>query len=961
MLIIGDGFQEPPFVENPEPGFGEVILKMDEVALVVETRTVNYNTTIPAKLAALNDKVTAFINDTLIPANAHLNQKGALHGETKVTVGLSKKDNYRTATVQEQIDYVPVNAFVTPLGVKRSLEANLGIFDPKIYQANDAFQFASYYYPDDYPTSRPAVPEAIRYATPNGRVAMLFNGDRVVVSPRFDATQYTRNSLFVSLPMTGDAGMSLSEITNVPMRYLSNNWNAAGADTSDGKVCFFRPLADKQIYNYSSALGLPAGNRNYLLYQRFGALTYKGLGVVAVLSGTTLTLSHKFFKVDAAATNPNMTELLTSAYTALFDCMGGTPAAAPLNGSHTYNLADFVDLPAGATIARDTEGLGPVTTLIWNSTDFEAYFNVSIAVVVTKGGVKTKLNLSFTESIIPGTLVSGGTGTVKTLGPRVKDALDEDLLPTVDAAFLSINNRFDLNNITQIPGVVLNSGMLIKSASMKHGIRVKRYRTEFPGIKAWLMAKRPVIDPVDVVTEMFVPARHSPFGALPERIIPVLHNSSFTQFLVYGLDTATGLFSWTLKTWEGNNILGVVTGDKFGVELPSVSERLPSMGLMPSSMVCTVNKASNGASISGIGLTTGNLYTGKASVTFVNKVLNVGAKVKLSQPNLILLQTAASGVMTRAATANPAVNPALRKAEIQIFGVTNNRALICISDGLSYAEVMATPYTITSGVMLLNFTPTNGLVTLTRVTPNGAVAVTGNRESGSRDRIWADCADLHCLRESADVFTFVLTRPFGANYGDVSFSVTDFTAVTPTYTVRNTNPARLYPGKEQIDAVDELLPPLLIPRKGAYQFDLTNTDFTSRLLEVGGTTNFDMFDVNEVGWVRVPAGGRMVLGGRTYVMTREFTLKANPTGTTYCYMQRLGDTLVAIGSPTKREPANNEVLFGIAVNGVLQQTRDYMVLANHVVTATRQGAGIPCFTDDGANGVNQFFTTRDVS
>lgn len=74
------------------------------------------------------DKFALDIDNAL---KAHTNARGKLHGETKETVGLSNKDNWRFATEQEHIDKAN-NLYANPAGLKMMVERILTI-DPKKY------------------------------------------------------------------------------------------------------------------------------------------------------------------------------------------------------------------------------------------------------------------------------------------------------------------------------------------------------------------------------------------------------------------------------------------------------------------------------------------------------------------------------------------------------------------------------------------------------------------------------------------------------------------------------------------------------------------------------------------------------------------------------------------------------------------------------------------------------------
>jgi hypothetical protein len=130
--------------------------------------------------------------------------------------------------------------------------------------------------------------------------------------------------------------------------------------------------------------------------------------------------------------------------------------------------------------------------------------------------------------------------------------------------------------------------------------------------------------------------------------------------------------------------------------------------------------------------------------------------------------------------------------------------------------------------------------------------------------------------------------------------------------------------------------------------------------EVGGTTKVDPFNINQAGWVRLPAGARFVVNGRTIILDRDIAVQVATSGVTYCYLRRAGTSLSVIASSIQREPVNNEVLFGVSTNGVLALQKSYIVMDSRSISATRHGSAIPCFVDDGGQGVNHFFTRRDV-
>lgn len=959
MLILGE---EPPFVEQPDPRFGEVVKKLNEISFLTEENVANFNQSAKDVLSNLRNKLNDFIIGSIVPIDQHLALRGAVHGETKATIGLNLKDNYRVATTLETQTYAEVNAFVTPQGAKAALDKSTSGFVLSDYQLNNVFQFASFYYPDEYPITIPAAPEPVRYLDVNKAVPILINGDRLIYSPKSDTVRFSGQLIFAGLPLNKSSKNRLNEVSGVTSSYLGNNWNSTGAYTSNGSIAFFRPLADKKIYNYKTALTLPVvANQSYLLYRAYTNGVYKGMGVSVAAGTASVTIHHRFFYVANDQTDPRLTDIVTSAYLASLERIGIAKTTIPINGSHAYNLSDFVTVPTGAVMINDTNELGPVTSMFWNAEDYEIYLNVSLPVVVTLGVLTRRFYLTITESWIPGTLSAGGVGVITQVGSRVKDVLDGALNVVGGGTYLKESNRFDMNNPTQLPGVVLNSGMMVKALSTKYGLRVKRIDTQTEGLKDWLLKDKPFVHVSESTTEMFAPARHSPFGYVPERIVPVNHEAGQTQYLVYGLSAATGKFEWSTHTWHSGNIISTQTPNNyFGVRSPDIIEANKTVGTLPKSLMIRGNRGAAGVTVSALAFTTENGFRAKASFSHTPKGLVLGEEVTIPFLSMLPIQNACVNVLERARLANPAVDDSLREAQIQIYMVTANRCLVVITDGISYAEATVRGYTINGnkcdleyeGSSKYNFQP---------ITVKGRAPTGTKRVSESADNVWMNSADLLVTNKGGGSYDFLLTRAFGKVYGDLSFNVDGFDqAATVVFGLQFMNAARFYNGVMQIDCVEELFPAILVPNLGIMQSVSPQNASNTEMLQVAGNLHLDPFLINETGWVRMPAGSRVVLGGKTFILSQDYPIKVFPTGKTYCYMQRVGETLVVLGTTVKREVVNSEILFGTATNGVLTLSKDYLVINNHVISATRTGSAIPVFTDDGALGTNTFFTRRDV-
>lgn len=962
MIIYGG---EPPFIEHPEPRFGEVILRLDQMAYAVEKKVHSFNEGTKEALILFTQNLAQFITDVVIPIDAHLNSVGPVHGETQSSIGLSKKDNYRTATLAEQRALTPVLAYVTPQGANQAF-VDRNAANPLVasaYQQNNVLQFASYYYTNEFPVMVPTVIQPSRYFDSNAPVAMVFNDDRIVYSPVSNKAVYQTDIGFISSPTKARKAARLAEIPNLQSRMLPGGWNNIGAVTSDGKVALFKPLADKKIFVYKDNLGDPAGPKNFLLYSSYIGTAYRGLSVYPVInSNNSFILYHKFFKVDAFESDPTLNPLVTNAYPALYTMMGVPPIQTGIQNGHSVDVYSFVKLSPGQRINIGVENGTPQVNLAlyWAVRDYEIRMFVSVPVVITGNGLTKYLTLSYVVSFVPGTLVAGGSGTVTVLGTRVPDTLDATLTPVAGSQYLSVRDAHDFNEPSVMPGVVLASGDVIRSISTKNGVRVKRYKSGMNGLAGWIAGPRPKADPRLIRTELYTPSRHSPFGPVPERIIPFT-NLNETRYLVYGLDNVTGAYRWAEIRWDTESIVGGIAGARIGVRSPTNFTVFSKIDNFPKSLSVVADKAASGVGVNSLVFTAQNGFTANASFGYVNGVVTLGATVALSLNTLNRLKSSGKKVMANAKTFNPGIPTAVREVTIQVYALTASKAVVIISDGYSYAEGGVFSYTVANGFFNLIFTSAADLP-LQRLTPNSNSLTGLNRESKTGDGVWASSSDLLASRVSADIYDVVVTRPFGDVYGDLSFRLNAMTSDAPTCAPFAVNPARLYIGQLLIDAVDELHPPILIPNKGVYQVSPAAITATSTVMaEVTGAGTLDPYEVNEDGWVRIPAGSKVVLGGAVYLLDREYPVKVRAVGTSHCYLRRIGQTLVAVASDLLREVSNNEVMFGTSVNGILTVNESYIVMNKHVVRSGRRGSAIPVFEDDGGLGTNKFFTKRDVS
>lgn len=72
-------------------------------------------------------KSDKYKTDSEVMIKVHTNKVGAVHGETKETVGLANKDNWPMATTEQHLSGVDVNAFAHPAGLTAMVEQRLRV------------------------------------------------------------------------------------------------------------------------------------------------------------------------------------------------------------------------------------------------------------------------------------------------------------------------------------------------------------------------------------------------------------------------------------------------------------------------------------------------------------------------------------------------------------------------------------------------------------------------------------------------------------------------------------------------------------------------------------------------------------------------------------------------------------------------------------------------------------------
>lgn len=954
-MIIKGG--EPPIIEQPEPQLGGLIKALNELVFLSLDKTSDFNASSVQRLQQIQTRLNELLVDVPLEIQQHLNARGAVHGETRATVGLGKKDNYRMGTLAEHQALANVQAFVNPAGLDGAIASN-NSFNIDAYQRNDLFPMAALHNTDLFETT--TVSKAtIPYFQP-GHCPIILQGDRVVLSPQQDDTLYPARSLFLSDAIQAATAMALSESPYVKNRYLNYSWNArSGVTTTDKKVTLFRPLANLKKYDFLSTLNMP-GRSTYLLWDNYITDLVQGLAVsINEVTADTVQYNQDVFKAINATTNPTLSSVLGDSYRAVFTTMDFT-AERSFRALRNVAIPNYITLPSGVTCVINTASpFKSLTTLVWNVPDREAYLHTAIPVVFSNGKKTVEKILRFTDSIIFGDVTSGNEkATVTTIGTLVKDTVDADLNFTNPQWFTPCDWTDVLNPIA-LPGVILPSGFVMNAVTTRNGIKVKYSSTDLKSATDWLKRFKSIAKPTQSITRHFSPSRYMSFGEVPERIIPLSNLNGITQFLSYQIVSKTHAYGWEEHTWYRDDIMNQAptNGRTLAPISPDSSAIRSFKGDINPSLSVTVG-VNGGVSINAKAFTNANDFTATTAFNYVNGTITTGTPIVLSALTLSALRGQGQGVLDRAAVAyGPGYEKRHSELQFQVFCIDDAKLVAVISDGLGYAEAGIFNYLINNGMLTASI-PSSGSV-LTRISQSGIKPELGARASVTDNGVNLKFADAFFYKVDANTFRVGLNRPFGNVFGDLSFTISNYTT-SPILSPGVTNRARLYSNNSPIDLVEELYPTLALPRYGLFQYAPDSGVTETKMVEVGGTRTLDPHLPPTADFCLAPAGTRVILGGRSFVLDKSYYLGYDG-GDAYFYLTRIGNVVTLEKFSTPQEPLNNSVLFAKKVGGKYEISSSYIVLNNHVLSYQRKGSAIPITMDTGdALGSNIFFRNRDV-
>lgn len=133
-MYIEKGKPQPPMMEKEDP-VGIVLesfIENDRNLQETQGETTEQVAQISQETQTALTKLTAFETRVKNKLKTHVDKKGAVHGETKITVGLGNKDNFPMGTMEEHKAGLRDDVYAHPAGLKVLVESRVQV-DPRSY------------------------------------------------------------------------------------------------------------------------------------------------------------------------------------------------------------------------------------------------------------------------------------------------------------------------------------------------------------------------------------------------------------------------------------------------------------------------------------------------------------------------------------------------------------------------------------------------------------------------------------------------------------------------------------------------------------------------------------------------------------------------------------------------------------------------------------------------------------
>lgn len=796
MIDIDKWGPPPPVTDNVN--HGDLLKSLNALGFKIQQENALY-TTVPAlTLAEVKAKVAAFGPYAKNLIEAHTSKRGVTHRETKKTVALEKKDNFRMATMEECVSLANVNAFVSPAGGKAAL-SGLSFDLTKRFQQNDIYPIAAI-------SNQPLFKHTAAYST---HLSAVLRGpgmigrfkDNLIMSPRQSGNSNNIFSLYKGFK--SDAGVNNRYYDTGGVKYgLKGNpenptiYEEIGASAA-GRVVVLDTPNRPHTGPVKTSIGTAP------------PVTASLNGLAGGFSTQDGNNHYRDLYIDTA--NPGFAGAKSMAYIwqRYYGVVpdGGSAITRTVTrnwtGPNSGDMFGRVDQDyLGIKIGSICKSNAPNVTL-----EFESYFVSSCWEVIDKSyilklqgvichtntGTGKKLYFNFSMAF-RGVITQATSG----LSPRIvfspvyhysPTVLVESDLNSFNSGFTRLFEKGSVLDTFAHPGSIIEGGLYVRQQTYPQHSYV--HYTRFVDIATPLDYFKTPINALDGYWVNTIPVSHigmAPWGNTAQRIIPVEYGAGGFKVLSYAMDNSNGGWTWAELSWVEPDQPKPRTSFK----APDKGVRLNTSKPIPPSISSFVTRA--GVSYQGLNFVECNRYTGSVGLTYANGSFSETGKVVLNSVYLTNLLKQETAFLARAKAYYG--NTGVEKHQEFTVGVftlgkngltTKDQALVVMTDGFGYMELAISNYTIANGV----YNVATAVESLTRyvVTPLPKPTLfTGEVSKVDTYRVLSTFSDMSVYEYDTGVTMLSFNRPWGDHrIGKVTVCLENYNPTTLTMSVSRIN------------------------------------------------------------------------------------------------------------------------------------------------------------------------------
>lgn len=888
------------------------------------------------------DKINNVAEGVRSALSSHTSATGALHGETKTTIGLPLVDNFRTATLKEHIEGRD-DLFCTPEGVKYAISE---IVNP---------DFSSF------------IPQGVLPIAHFKNPMSELNNDGTTFNPRLVSNRkvnffFYDGELYGSmLTSSGTAANYLSDLVTVKdkMQFSIAGASAStidcvgwGTDSgyqkkSNGEVAlkFFQYAHGPNSGNYALTFTSGQNKEKYLcpLFDPFIDKTGKIGSVIIDDTGITFTVA------DMTLTENGLGLTIDDATAKSYQAVAPNGVVYTSNSeSVTIPFSSLGSVTDTTSITIDAEldevdkyhGFGG---WVWENKGTSALVYIDAVLNLSHSGINTKTIFRSAYRITFGTNV--------VINPLVQVGI-----PIITAGKVVSGNNvlFDYATSDALHpvygrGPFIESGGHYAGMTSNQSFFLASYTHNFTSLSDLCLNYHNGIT-LSGQFQKEIPCSFSgEVGINIDRFIPVQVSGDGVKAVVRSMDENGGM-SHTLLSWSERDILQTNTTDSHKLRFKPLGSNVTftRSAALPDQLLTTTGK-SGGATVRGLVYSRNSRNPGYDKYVISENDVKTGQTWGIDADSVTFLESSMSVFATRSHTAYTAAGVS--------YNATNQHynwivAVLTTSDDISAASkaiVLMTDACGCVGAQVVSITPNVSTRTFTLSRTEMGTLLNMTYKLADHPN-FADAThfsspsfnDVTVCEGDNNVFEIAFASPHNVKYGMVGCRYK--AGVLTVDVVEDQSPdVGIYPFGGLRSVV-----PINVPYRGVYCKSpdadlLENKESDTFLYHYGvGQSNLTVYNGSSYRQFVIPSGLKLFLDGREFQTTNGLSFFAPVGEVSYVYL-KAGETKVSVDVRLiMSEVSVDEIIYGyVDETGNLNVNDRYTVLDGFVLSYTRKGSAIP--------------------